>query len=142
MNLFNDNVKYEVSRFDDLVRLNTKIKEVALKFTWLDAKKAEPVLRLFRGNMELLQTLLGDIEGKTVSSSADGQEELFQRAEALEAQLQSLQSDISAWNAKHTGPSHKHVWGSRSHSGICQRCRKALHISKCKCGKYRLSVWK
>jgi predicted heme/steroid binding protein len=107
MNLFNDNIIYTVSNFEDLIRLNSKIKEVAVKFTWLDPKKAEPVLKLFKDNMEVLQTLLGEVEGLTLSPGDDGRQELFQRAEELEAQLKALEADIATWNTIH-GPPHQH----------------------------------
>jgi hypothetical protein len=100
MNLFNDNVDYIVSNFDQLCRLNTKLMEVARKFTWLDAKKAAPVLELFKTNLEIVQTLFGEIEGQARDFTSVGVDEILRKGEELEKQLLALSKEVEAWNLK------------------------------------------
>jgi hypothetical protein len=150
MNLFNDNLDYTVASFDDLVRLNAKIKDVALKFTWLDPRKSEAVLIQFKDNMEILQTLLGSVESMLISATPDGEDELRHRAEELEGQLKALQADVTAWNEKHAPP-HQHEFFPEAPrittingnpvprgGGYCPTCKRPRSF-QCSCGKYKCS---
>jgi len=63
MNIFNDNINYTCTSFDDVKRLNESIPKVSFKFRLLDPNQSPPILRLFYSNLEILQTFLGDLEG-------------------------------------------------------------------------------
>lgn len=89
MNMFNDNVDYNVTSFDDIVRLNRVIPDIVDKYAWLDPARSPPLLRLFLQNMEVLQVFLGEIDSLLIDipSSMD---ELNTKALCLTEQMAEL----------------------------------------------------
>lgn len=104
MNLFNDNINFTIFSFDYLRALNNRLMEVAKKFTWLAATKATPVLEGFKTNLEVVQTLLGDLEERLIDFPSDGVDELVARGKELEALLLEYERSVEAWNARHPVP--------------------------------------
>jgi hypothetical protein len=108
MNLFNDNVQYHVQTFDDVVRLNASLTVVAMKYGWLDPIKLPPVLRKFLGNLEVVQTLLGDLEGKLVGAANDGMDEINAEVIEISERLRALNNRVFMRNMT-SGPQYSRV---------------------------------
>jgi len=63
--LFKDNLNYNCRKFNDLCHLNTEMIKVAKQYLMFGgSQESIEVLELFKSNYEVLQVLLGDIEGK------------------------------------------------------------------------------
>eukprot|EP01087_Luapelamoeba_hula_P020970 TRINITY_DN7248_c0_g1_i1.p1 TRINITY_DN7248_c0_g1~~TRINITY_DN7248_c0_g1_i1.p1 ORF type:complete len:370 (-),score=38.13 TRINITY_DN7248_c0_g1_i1:227-1336(-) len=76
LNLFNDNIDYSVRSYEDVKRLSNTVHIVAQKYDFLDEKKSPPMLRKFLTNLEIIQTLLGDIQGRLTDYSDPMVEEI------------------------------------------------------------------
>jgi len=103
MNLFNDNLSYKVENFADVARLNAAILNSAMKYCWLIQEKAAPVFRLFLGNLEVIQTLLGDLHSKLIPAKDDSEEtiqSLKEEAAKLEASREKFIAKVSEFNRK------------------------------------------
>jgi len=103
MNLFNDNLSYKVESFADVARLNAAILNSAMKFSWLIQEKAAPVFRLFLANLEVIQTLLGDLHAKLIPAKDDNEETILalkDEAAKLEAAREKFVAKVSEFNRK------------------------------------------
>jgi len=114
MKLFNDVINYSITSHEDVLLLNDKLLEVAMKFEWLDPRKAVAVVDLFKANLEIVQTLLGDIETLILPPRDVGINALEAEGAILEVQLKALAERVSEWNSKystaHLIPQHVHQW--------------------------------
>eukprot|EP00744_Colponema_vietnamica_P011154 GILI01015696.1.p1 GENE.GILI01015696.1~~GILI01015696.1.p1 ORF type:complete len:375 (-),score=75.65 GILI01015696.1:144-1268(-) len=63
LNFFNDNLDYSVRNFSDVCRINQALFDISQKYLLLDQKKTVPFLRKFLTNLEVVQTLLGELHG-------------------------------------------------------------------------------
>jgi len=109
LNFFNDNLDYSVHSFNDLERLNEKIPQIASKYSFLDAKKSEPLLAKFVENMEVLHALLVPLEQQLHGVEADGLDAIIEEARAVEERVNGLAKAVQVWNEKHKASSARVV---------------------------------
>jgi len=98
MNLFNDNISYNLHDYKSVVALNKTLLSVALKFDWLDPNKSPPVLRQFLTNLEMVQELLGDLQF-ALTPCESALPEFEPEAAKLEQAIQELDKALNAWNS-------------------------------------------
>lgn len=94
MNLFNDNVNYQISSFADLQALNEKVAQTATKFEWFDEKKSAPVLQNFLINLEIIQTMIGSLDEMLLDRRTEDISEIHQEAAAINSSFAKLQERI------------------------------------------------
>ncbi len=90
--LFNDRLNYAPQTFDELVKLNSSMLAVALKYEMFgETNKAREELVKFKNNFEIIQVALGELEQRTQDAPSE-MERIASGVKQLNTQLKQLQS--------------------------------------------------
>jgi len=90
IDLFGDKIDFTCTNFDDLCRVNAAMVVTLAKYYFLEPTRTRPEIEKFKNNLELIQQLLGEIEGHFTSSLRSSFSEIQEKLESANDILKTV----------------------------------------------------